>query len=387
MTEYRHISVAVPMLDELENIPRLLQTLCNQTFKNFSLYVCVNQPDDWAFCAEGDWRRSAFDNNQQSLRLLEEYKDLDIRRIDRSSPGLGWKGKHSGVGWARKVLFEQIICNSDDTELIVSLDADTILSEDYLKEVLKAFNANPSVYAIASPYYHHLSGSDNLDRLLLRYECYMRHYLINLLKINNPYAFTALGSAMAFPLWAYKRVGGITPLQAGEDFYLMQKFAKTGRILLDGVPCVYPQGRISQRVPFGTGPALSLSMQEMDKRYPLWDASTFVPVDATFALFPELFELDVETPMTSFLQQQLKTDDLWGPLRRNFKQQDLFVRACQQKVDGLRIQQFLKSQGYPSVNVGVDFSKDSINDLCDYREKLYREEMSLRAKQHLVGCG
>ena len=157
--------------------------------------------------------------------------------------------------------------------------------------------------------------------------------------------------------------------------------------MLDGVPCVYPQGRISQRVPFGTGPALSLSMQEMDKRYPLWDASTFVPVEATFALFPELFERNVEAPMTSFLQQQLKTDDLWGPLRRNFKQQDLFVRACQQKVDGLRIQQFLKSQGYPSVDVGVDFSKDSINDLCDYREKLYRGEMSLRAKQHLVGCG
>ena len=185
MTEYRHISVAVPMLDELENIPRLLQTLCNQTFKNFSLYVCINQPDDWAFCAEGDWRRSAFDNNQQSLRLLEEYKDLDIRRIDRSSSGLGWKGKHSGVGWARKVLFEQIICDRNDSELIVSLDADTILSADYLEEVLKAFNANPSVYALASPYYHHLSDSDNLDRLLLRYECYMRHYLINLLKINT----------------------------------------------------------------------------------------------------------------------------------------------------------------------------------------------------------
>ena len=47
--------------------------------------------------------------------------------------------------------------------------------------------------------------------------------------------------------------------------------------------------------------------------------------------------------MSTFLRQQLKDDDLWGPLRKNFKTRELFVHACQERVDGLRILQFLKT--------------------------------------------
>lgn len=382
-----HLSVAIPMLDELENVPCLLQTLCDQTFSAFSVYVCVNQPDAWWSLPEDDWRKQACLNNGHTLQLLRDYTALDIRVIDCSSHGRGWTGKHTGVGWARKLLFDQISADCADGEIIVSLDADTMLSNDYLERVSALFATNPSVSALAAPYYHPLSGNDDIDRVMLRYECYMRHYLVNLLEISNPYAFTALGSAMAFPLWAYKRVGGITPFQAGEDFYLMQKFAKTGQVLLDGVPPVSPQGRRSQRVPFGTGPALSLSMQEMEQRYPFFDQRLFGRVKETFDSFNELYENDIDTPMTSFLQQQLKTNDLWGPLRRNFKQRDLFVRACRQRVDGLRIQQFLKNQDYPSAAVDVDFLNDGIETLATYRDSLFRQEAHLRQQRRIIGCG
>ena len=216
---------------------------------------------------------------------------------------------------------------------------------------------------------------------MLRYEIYMRHYLVNLLESGNPYAFTALGSAMAFPLWAYRRVGGITPLQGGEDFYLMQKFAKTGKVLLSCNEAVRPQGRPSMRVPFGTGPAIARGMDAIELSYPFYRPEAFEAVAATFAAFPGLYAQDAETPMSAFLRQQLRANDLWGPLRRNFHDEEHFVHACAERVDGLRILQFLHSA--PAFRLSdkempVDFRNDSISDLDAYRNRLFQEELELR---------
>ena len=241
------------------------------------------------------------------------------------------------------MLFDSIAKECDDNELIVSLDADTSFSNTYLESVLCAMNKHPEHSVLSVPYYHPLSNDEYDDRAMLRYEIYMRHYIINLLESGNPYAFTALGSAMVFPLWAYKKVGGITPLQGGEDFYLMQKFAKTGRVLLSCNETVKPQGRKSQRVPFGTGPAIAKGIDSMDITYPLYPAEGFDAVRETYALFFRLYTEDIETPMSDFLRQQLKTDDIWEPMRKNFKTRELFIHACSERVDGLRILQFLKT--------------------------------------------
>ena len=132
---------------------------------------------------------------------------------------------------ATNALFDHISASCDDSEIVVSLDADTDIVPEYLQGVFDTLNAARDTAAFSVPYYHPLSGDEHLDRPLLRYECYMRHYLIGLLSIHNPYAFTALGSAIAFPLTAYRRVGSITPMASGEDFYLLQKFAKTGTLV------------------------------------------------------------------------------------------------------------------------------------------------------------
>lgn len=377
MPRYSHISVAVPALAEQANIPQLLDRLRRQTFRHFTLYICVNND-------EGGY---GFDENQDTLRSLAHVSDLPLVVIDRSSPGLGWTGKQRGVGWARKLLFQSILDHSPDDELIVSLDADTDFDDGYLQAIIQTMNLHPTASAFAVPYYHPLCGLDSLDRPLLRYECYMRHYLIQLQLIDSPYAFTALGSAIAFPLWAYRRVGGITPLQGGEDFYLLQKFAKTGTLVHSfadpAAQPVRPQGRASSRVPFGTGPAVASGLDGMDLRYPFYSPTGFADVKATFNAFPALFTFDIETPMSPFLRRQLSTDDLWQPLRRNFRTPDRFVHACTERVDGLRILQYLKdnpSFRLPSSSLPVDFRLDTIARLDNYRNSLFAQEMSLRRK-------
>ena len=378
MPRYAHTSVAIPLLAERDNLPLMLERLRRQTFRQFTLYCCVNN-------LEGGY---GYEENQACLALLREVHDLSLVVIDRSSQGCGWTGKRRGVGWARKLLFEQIMKEHNDDELVVSLDADTDFDDNYLQAVVDTMNAYSDHNAFSVPYYHPLSHDEALDRPMLRYECYMRHYLLGLLRIDNPYAFSALGSAMVFPLWAYRRVGGITPLQGGEDFYLLQKFAKTGRLVRQFVDpyrtqgmVVCPQGRISTRVPFGTGPAIAKGIAGMEDSYPFYSDEGFASVKATYDLFPKLYDCDIDTPMTSFLRQQLSTDDLWSSLRANFKSRELFVRACAERVDGLRILQYLKNTPayrLPSASLPVDFLHDPIDTLDDYRRSLFVQEMSLR---------
>ncbi len=370
--------MAVPILAELSNLPALLARLRQQTFGNYKLYCCVNNEEGGP----------GIDDNQASLRLLSAEKEVPLEVIDRSSPGLGWRGKKKGVGWARKTLFDHIAAERGEDELIVSLDADTDFDTDYLQAVHDTFVGHPEAQAFAVPYYHPLSGDALTDRAMLRYECYMRHYLVQLQRINSPYAFTALGSAIGFPLWAYRRVGGITPLQGGEDFYLLQKFAKTGRVLTQFTEpyascsmTVRPQGRPSSRVPFGTGPAIAGGITHIESRYPFYSPEGFDAVAETYRAFESLYEQDTETPMSPFLRQQIGADDLWGGLRRNFKSRSLFVHACAERVDGLRILQFLKSDPsyrLPDEKMAVSFVHDTIETLDDYRNALFRQEMSQR---------
>ena len=87
--------------------------------------------------------------------------------------------------------------------------------------------------------------------------------------------------------------------------------------------------------------------------------------------------------MTSFLRQQLDTDDLWEPLRRNFRTREHFVHACEERVDGLRILQYLKNTPafhLPDKALGVDFKQDTIATLDAFRRQLFGQEMELRQK-------
>ena len=394
MKTYNHISVAIPMLAELSEAPRLIDCLRKQTFKDIDIYVCVNQPDDWW---ENDKMQPLCNENAMLLQWLKEQTDIPIHIIDKSSRGKGWDNKKKGVGWARKVLFDKIIEDKADTELIVSLDADTEFSDNYLQSVLTKMNTNSQAMALAVPYYHKLTSNNRQNQTLLRYETYMRYYMLQMLQIHNPYAFTALGSAMVFPLKAYKKVGGITPMQAGEDFYLMQKFAKTGTIAIHNTECVYPSGRISLRVPFGTGPAVNKDIENQDSSYPFYPSNIFKLIEETFSCFPKLYTQNLPTPMTSFLENQLKTTDLWQPMRKNYKKIELFVKACVERVDGLRILQFLK-QEYSKYNqtssegnlieyctnnkIDIDpkfsFLTSDIETLDSLRNKLFEKENALR---------
>jgi glycosyltransferase involved in cell wall biosynthesis len=393
------IYIALPVMNEMERLPLLMQAIMDQTVQQFRLVVCVNQPDSW-------WNDPVHlhvcEENQLTIRYLQMLEDKRIEIIDRSSPGKGWPIKGHGIGVARKYLMDHIskVANVDD--IIISMDADTVFSNEYFASVAENLRINPAASAIAIPYYHKLSYNQELDRAMLRYEIYMRAFAINMWRIRSPYCFTALGSAIALPVWAYRASGGMTPKLSGEDFYFLQKIVKTGRLLHWNSEIVFPATRLSNRVFFGTGPALIKGIEGDWSSYPVYNYRLFDQVAETYKLFGSLYLKDVVTPLDNFLLG--KFGELpWKGLRNNFKSQAHFIRACHEKIDGLRILQFLKENQPPDEKVSegalsellmlykkqfseliierntkVDFLQSSIATLDSTRDILFEIEMQYR---------
>ena len=392
--------VAIPALNELDYLPKTLQALEKQQTKvSFSVYVCVNQPDSWWKQAD---KKDICENNKQLLfKLRRRHYAFPLHIIDKTSPDKGWDDKNFGVGWARKTLFDHIMSIADPEDILVSMDADTVFSENYLDSLAKNFEQHPQQTAVAVPYYHPLSDDEAANRAILRYEIYMRNCLLNHYRIGCPYNFTAIGSAIAVKIKALQKINGITPMKSGEDFYLLQKLRKMAPISNWNDEMVYPAARFSDRVFFGTGPAMIKGSQGLWDSYPLYHYSLFDEVKKTYDLIDQLYTKDLSTPFIEFLKEQFKTEDLWGPLRQNVKDLAHFRHAFHEKADGLRVLQFLKlEQSKMNINdeqslqenwpllISVTppefiknefyFNNLNTNQLKEIREIFFEEEMKIR---------
>jgi hypothetical protein len=393
--------LALPVMDEPGLLVRLLDCIRGQSYRRFKLFACVNQPESWWNHPE---KIIACENNQESIRRLHEFPGFGIEVIDRSSRGHGWTGKRHGVGYARKTVMDRInsIANPDD--VIVSLDADSVFSENYLLSVARNFHEHPEAAALAAPYFHNMPDDTRAARAMLRYEIYMRHYFLNLARIVSPYAFTALGSAMALPVWAYRTIGGMTPKLSGEDFYFLQKLRKFGTVLLWNEEVVYPEARFSDRVFFGTGPAMIRGAAGDWSGYPVYPVSFFDKIFETYSLLPQIYLQPVNTSVVRFMATAFREEDPFQPLRLNHRDLEHFTRAFHEKFDGLRILQYLKSakesdrltdeenlwefmmrfysqQELDSLDIAPEsfsFSDSPVEELEKIRMFLFQKEMNVR---------
>ncbi|MEI7501157.1 MAG: glycosyltransferase family 2 protein [Bacteroidota bacterium] len=395
------VYVALPVMDEPEFLPRLLNCIAGQSYRRFKLFVCINQPESW-------WNEPdkivVCENNAKSLKILQDFKNENVTFLDFTSRGRGWAGKRHGVGWARKTLMDHISKEANPGDIIVSLDADTFITPDYLLSVALNFKNHPGAVALAVPYFHKTTSDIIANRAILRYEIYMRHYFLNLERIGSPYAFTALGSAMALPVWAYRAIGGMTPKLSGEDFYFLQKLRKYGEILLWNDEMVYPEARFSDRVFFGTGPAMIKGAAGDWSSYPVYPPALFDEILETYLLLPVLYLKSMPTAIARFMIMATKERDPFHPLRLNHKDPDHFSRAFHEKFDGLRMLQFLKNSNencrstdeenlreymnrfylntelekYEIDLEKLSFSESPVNELEKIRSFLFDKEMEVR---------
>lgn len=156
----------------------------------------------------------------------------------------------AGVGLARKLGCDLAVALNVQGTLHASwihcTDADAQLPTDYFSRLKKM----PSdIAAVCYPFTHDSEAA-------LRYEASLRYFVLGLAHAGSPYAHHTVGSTFALSMAHYTQVRGFPKRQAAEDYYLLNKLAKVGRILrLKGAPLIL-SGRASDRVPFGTGPAV-----------------------------------------------------------------------------------------------------------------------------------
>ena len=109
--------------------------------------------------------------------------------------------------------------------------------------------------------------------------------------------------------------------------------------------CVYPAGRYSDRVPFGTGPAMAMGAQGVWDSYPIYHHTCFSQILEAYRNLPALYRNEYslnDNEFLQFLQKDGGKKDIWTDIRQNVSDYDHFVKAFHQKADGLRILQYVR---------------------------------------------
>lgn len=173
--------------------------------------------------------------------------------IDRCSEGRHLPARE-GVGLARKIgcdvalaLYELGVLRSP---WIATTDADVILPADYFARFA---TAPPATAAVCFEFAHRPCEDAAVSAATLRYEAYLRYYVLGLHWAGSPYAFQSLGSCLGVHAEYYAQARGFPRRLAGEDFHLLAKLAKLAPLQrLAGAP-IEIRSRRSARAPFGTG--------------------------------------------------------------------------------------------------------------------------------------
>jgi glycosyltransferase involved in cell wall biosynthesis len=207
--------------------------------------------------------------------------------------------KHAGVGLARKtgmdLAVEHFYRNEKERGIIISLDADCTVSKNYLTDIFNAFYHNKKLNATVHNFHHRAENNDpTIENAVRQYETYIRYFSEMLKFTGFPYSYHTIGSAFAVSADAYVRVGGMGRQQGGEDFYFLQKVFALGVIAGLNDVYVYPLARFSDRVPFGTGPALQKMIDEPQGAMKSYSAQSFYALKRFFELKDALFKKDAE---------------------------------------------------------------------------------------------
>jgi hypothetical protein len=249
--------------------------------------------------------------------------------------------KHAGVGLARKIGMDEAVArfhmvNKDG--IIVCFDADSTCEKNYFTEIEKHFENHPKSPGAAIKYEHPIEGDDFDAKIyegIINYELFLRYYNQGLKYANLPFAFHTVGSSMAVRSSAYQKQGGMNKRKAGEDFYFLHKIIALGHFTEINTTSVIPSPRTSDRVPFGTGKAISDWIRNETAHYLTYDIRIWEIIKNFCTIIPEFQNTDLKdtayfsTPqnkhLIAFLEQNNFQQDLIE-IRSNSTSETAFLK-------------------------------------------------------------
>ncbi|MBW2637049.1 MAG: hypothetical protein JRC86_05940, partial [Deltaproteobacteria bacterium] len=250
----------------------------------------------------------------------------------------------------------------EGVKLLFSLDADTLVRDNYLSAVRDYFEKTGSRAAVLS--YEHQKAMEREGRkAICYYEMYLRSYVLGLKYAGSRYAHHSVGSIIACTARGYAEVRGMNRRKAGEDFYFLNKLAKVNAIGLVTTTRVYPSARSSNRVPFGTGKRVEGFKNGTSNEYLTYDPNTFLVLKEwlNFMSSGETEDLgeilsgakDIHILLEAFLREN-HFDEAWPRLVKNAKTPDVLSGHFHAWFDGFRqfkLIRYLTRNSYGAVNI------------------------------------
>ncbi len=380
--------IVVPAIAEFENIKRFLASYVNlnQTYSDSTLLLFViNNMSSSADEVKLDnqltllYLRGILTGNPEDetgRELLE--KDINLGIIDAASPRKTMPEKDGGVGLARKIGMDAALNVFDfvskNKKIIFTTDADCTLESGYITEVVNNFNKRDLAAAVVD-FRHDVSGNDKLSEAIICYEIFLRYYVTALKYAGSPYAFHTIGSTLVCDYESYIKVEGMNKRKAAEDFYFLEKLAKNVKVEAINSTSVYPSGRGSWRVPFGTGQRVNRFLSGIQNEYTLYNPESFDILKKWLEIFNKPGHTDIEyylngakeihPELLRFLYYQNFEPDLVNILKNSKTEEQLQLQKSRW-FDGFLTLKFihhLRDNGFPVINMfdALDKMFDNLN--------------------------
>lgn len=246
---------------------------------------------------------------QEAISLVKK-DDLHLCIINRSIAPFLLPLK-SGVGLARKMGADFAARLAEQKRIrspwIYSTDADAVLPTDY-------FSALPeNTSSVVFPFIHESSSQDPHTKLATKiYDLFLHYYPAGLRFAGSSYAFHTIGSCLAFRWETYLKVRGFPVREAAEDFYFLNKAAKIGKVRDASIKPIRLSGRLSDRVPFGTGPSIRKNILSLrsGREIEFYDPEIFWVLKSLLSSFEVFVKTrKVKSWQESFLQDERR--GLW----------------------------------------------------------------------------
>jgi len=349
--------VTIPCYKEdaiIESVNSLLN--CKRPSCHVEIIVLINTPEQT--------ESTVSKLNQSSyigLKELKQEENVHVIPIHIEKIPV----KKAGVGLARKLAMDEayrrLMLSENQVKIISCFDADCQCEENYLAALHHHFLHSQK--EAVSIHYEHLDADLNgtaQQRAIYLYELHLRYFIDMQRQIKLPFAFHTVGSSMACTADGYRRIGGMNKRKAGEDFYFLQKFIQDNQCEILNTSVVYPSARESDRVPFGTGKAISQILSENDI-YLSYNSRSFYDLMKMTQTVEDLYDPDnfeeIISSYSNSLNEFLKTisfKETLIRLRGNTKTQATFRKAFYQYFDAFQLMKYLhfvRDSYYPNVNV------------------------------------
>jgi hypothetical protein len=261
------------------------------------LIIVINQPESEKNTSDQQY---LYQEALNKGNIIWQKDNLTLINITKSNSSLLIVNRYSlpindkfGVGLARKIgtdlacylIHHKVIT----TNWLHSSDADAKIPDNYFSSLVEV-DSRSSVAACYN--FYHKSEDKVVERANNIYEQALRYYVAGLTYANSTYNFFTIGSVLAFKADAYASVRGFPKRSAGEDFYLLNKLAKLGDFIWLNDCVLALEARMSDRVPFGTGPAVKniLELTAEGKSYYYYHPIVFKRLKVLLTSFENVYE-------------------------------------------------------------------------------------------------